>query len=420
MQAQHKQLIMDTIISLGTIEIQILARDHRKFLHTMLEHFPQRPTSVVVLHQAIREGITKDILLSASVSGVVAERYAKRLSQQTGISMDWSLWAVQQWSMLLGQEFAFEKKSIRTQSILPKKQQQSLFSRPSTKMYELQGHRKALTSIDFSSNGKWLVTSGLDRSIRLWESKNGKLLASFLGGHRDWIRSVCFQPEKPIFCSGGDDGTCRLWDLQTGKQIHTLQGHHGWVHVVQFSHDGGLLASGASDGTLCIWQLDTMEQVLRLATIGAVYSVGFSFDGCYIAIGSVGSIEIWEIKTQKRIHKQSFRGEKISVLFLPDASLFVASAQGLQRIFPLGTEKVIHFMGHDAGVLGVIKDSSSPSVLSFGEDKTIRFWDERTGRAVWKMDIKQNINDIALSIDGKLGIALSSNKGILCELEREL
>ena len=88
-------------------------------------------------------------------------------------------------------------------------------------MTELKGHRKTLTDIAFTPNGRWAATASLDRSIRLWDVRTGKMLARFLAGHRDWIRTLAFQPDGNQLCSGGDDGTIRLWDLTKGKAIAT-------------------------------------------------------------------------------------------------------------------------------------------------------------------------------------------------------
>ena len=69
-----------------------LTQDHRKVLRLLLEHFPLRPTEVVIIHLAVREGVSKDIFDSGqNISTVISERFARRLSQQTGITMDWFL-----------------------------------------------------------------------------------------------------------------------------------------------------------------------------------------------------------------------------------------------------------------------------------------------------------------------------------------
>ena len=64
----------------------------------------------------------------------------------------------------------------------------------SNEMIELKGHRKTTDDIIYP-NGRWAAAASLDRSIRLWDVRTGKMLARFLAGHRDWIRSLAFQPD---------------------------------------------------------------------------------------------------------------------------------------------------------------------------------------------------------------------------------
>ena len=48
------------------------------------------------------------------------------------------------------------------------------------------------------------------------------------------------------------DGTLRLWDSKTGKLLHTLSGHKKKVDGVTILPSGNIL-SYSSDGTLCLW-----------------------------------------------------------------------------------------------------------------------------------------------------------------------
>ena len=96
----------------------------------------------------------------------------------------------------------------------------------------------------------------------------------------------------------------------------------------------------------------------------------------------------------------------------------VASKEGLQRIELDNPEAVVQFMGHKGAVWGMTLDPNGPTVVSYGRDKNIRFWDARNGTALWKMDMKTDINAVSVASTGRLGVALSSAKGWIWELER--
>ena len=184
---QQKQNIIDHLLEQSPSEIVRLMQDHRRFYQFMLLQFPDRPVGVIALHQAIREGVTRDISHTSISSG--CRRFARRLSEQTGLTMSWSLWAVKAWSNVSGVQATIRKR-VATSSIVQRASKPLLTSHK-TKVVELKGHRKTILDVGFSPSGRYMATSSMDRSIRLWD-RTGKLLASFLAGHRDWIRSVSF------------------------------------------------------------------------------------------------------------------------------------------------------------------------------------------------------------------------------------
>ncbi|MDJ0606009.1 WD40 repeat domain-containing protein, partial [Microcystis sp. M53602_WE12] len=78
-----------------------------------------------------------------------------------------------------------------------------------------------------------------------------------LKGHDGSVNSVNFSPDGKTLVSGSDDGTIILWDVETGKEIRTLKGHDGSVNSVNFSPDGKTLVSGSDDNTIKLWNLGT-------------------------------------------------------------------------------------------------------------------------------------------------------------------
>lgn len=413
---QQKQNIIDHLLEQSPSEIVRLMQDHRRFYQFMVSQFPERPVAIIALHQAIREGVTRDICQYTSISSVVAERFARRLTEQTGLTLNWSLWAVQTWSNVSGVQATIRKR-VATSSIVHRPSKPLLASHK-TKVVELQGHRKTILDVAFSPSGRYMATSSMDRSIRLWD-RTGKLLASFLAGHRDWIRTIAFQPDGTRLISGGDDGSIRIWDLTRGRRLQRFPAHQGWVLHLVFSTDGSLLATAGQDGMVLVWSAESLEVVQRIGPFGTpVQKVSISYDGEWIAVSMAGRIEVWSLRERRRMFRKMVRGERTSVLALPDGDLLMSSAEGLQKFSPLNPESRTLFSGHDGAVWGAALDPVSPTVVSFGDDRTVRFWDGRDGKPIWTMKMKADINAVSLSSEGRLGIALASSKGWLWEMER--
>ena len=97
-KAQQKDHLVSTLQQLSGTQIGRMMEDHRFYYQWMLTEFPNRPAAGVALHQAIREGVTRDIAQYTNLPAVTAERFARRLSAMTGLTLEWSLWAVQTWS----------------------------------------------------------------------------------------------------------------------------------------------------------------------------------------------------------------------------------------------------------------------------------------------------------------------------------
>src|SRR5262249_10385513 len=71
-----------------------------------------------------------------------------------------------------------------------------------------------------------------------------------LKGHAKLVLCVAFSPDSQALASGSLDETIRLWDVRTGKELATLQGHTGAVSSVAYSPDGQTLASAGADKTI--------------------------------------------------------------------------------------------------------------------------------------------------------------------------
>jgi WD40 repeat protein len=396
-----------------------LTQDHRKVLKLLVEHFPQRPAELVIVHLAVREGVARDLLDSGQdISPVISERFARRLVQQTGITMEWALWAIKCWAMSLGSTTDTRRKRLQITPVSHHKRSLPPIRQPK-QQYELKGHRRALTDICFSPNGRWVSTASIDRTIRIWDARGGSPMATFFGGHRDWIRSIDYRPDGMRLCSGGDDGAIRLWDMQKGRRMHRLLGHKGWIHCVVYSGDGALIASGGSDGIVCIWQVETMELVCKYGPFpSAITSLSFDPMGKWLAIGYSGGVELWSLQEECRIAKQVRKGERISVLALPDGEVLVGDGAGLEKLNPCNGVRSIIFKGHKGAVWDFQLDPESPSIVSFGEDQSVRVWDIRDGTPIWTFDLRRKINAIALSRGGTLAIAFSSPIASIWEMGR--
>jgi RNA polymerase sigma factor (sigma-70 family) len=107
--------------------------------------------------------------------------------------------------------------------------------------------------LDFSPDGRTLMTMGTDQAIRLWDAVTGKPALEW-PAHQGEVQSLVFTPDGRSLISGGIEGSVRLWEVASGRQVRELIGHRWRCDVVAVTADGRSVLSGGTDG--CIWVQD--------------------------------------------------------------------------------------------------------------------------------------------------------------------
>ncbi len=155
------------------------------------------------------------------------------------------------------------------------------------------GHSDQIYRLAFSPNGKIVATASWDRSIKLWNAVDGKLIRTLDGKHNSWILGLNFSPDGKMLVSSSQDKTAKIWSVE-GNLLYTLIDHKGDVNDVVFSPNGKIIASASSDQTIKLWNTDGMLLRTLRGHNGAVYGVSFSPEGKRLVSASWdGSIKIW-------------------------------------------------------------------------------------------------------------------------------
>jgi WD40 repeat protein len=109
-----------------------------------------------------------------------------------------------------------------------------------------------VVALAFSREGGLLATSGLDRTVLLWDVAGRKAVGKPLR-HEELVWRVCFSPDGKTLLTGSQDGTARLWESATGRPLGPPLRHPDAVRAVAFRPDGALLVTGGQDGTARVW-----------------------------------------------------------------------------------------------------------------------------------------------------------------------
>src|SRR5260370_24261389 len=81
-----------------------------------------------------------------------------------------------------------------------------------------------------------------------------------LKGHTRALASVDYSPDGRYLATGSYDKTAKIWDAATGTEVATLRGHQGTVEAVRFSPDGKILATRSHDGPGRLWKSGSRDR----------------------------------------------------------------------------------------------------------------------------------------------------------------
>eukprot|EP00943_MAST-04B_sp_MAST-4B-sp1_P000403 g403.t1 len=78
--------------------------------------------------------------------------------------------------------------------------------------WTIQAHSSECRSVEYSNDGRWLISSSFDNSINvtdcdIWERR----IVSTYSDHRNKVLRATWHPSRPIFASCSADKTVRLW-----------------------------------------------------------------------------------------------------------------------------------------------------------------------------------------------------------------
>jgi len=236
----------------------------------------------------------------------------------------------------------------------------------------------------FSREGNYLITSGSDNNIIIWNAEKGTIYKT-LTGLKSRQNMALFTPDKKVFISAGEDNLITLWNPETATVTGTLKGHSGPVKTLDVSPDGKLLASGGADRSVIIWDLMQNTQLYELKGHKKdVNSVKFSPDGKILASGGGdNSIILWNTSTWSIIKSKTVHNGWVRDLeFSPDGSS-IASCGDDGMVFTSSVPELNllnSFRGHKEWVQTVDYSPDGKYLLSGGHDHLIILWEAATGK----------------------------------------
>ena len=146
--------------------------------------------------------------------------------------------------------------------------------------------KELVTAVAFSPDSRYVLTgSGYSvTDIHVWDARDG-VSVSRLTGHMAWVSDLRFSSDGRTLISSSADQTIRLWRWPDAHPERILRGHQDEIHEVLPSPDGACLVSRSKDGAILRWDLSKPPRTRGYITL----SGSLAQDRCQLAFTENGS-----------------------------------------------------------------------------------------------------------------------------------
>jgi WD40 repeat protein len=167
-------------------------------------------------------------------------------------------------------------------------------------------------TVAFSSDGKQLLSSSFDKTLKLWDIASGNMVREFKAfhekdfpkGHQEEIFTAAFSPDGKFVASGsgGLERVIKIWNVADGSVVRDLanpeiksdpktpMSHPGWIYHLRFTKDGKLISAGdapKNQGYLAVWNpQDGKLLYADTQPIGSFFNLALPPDEKLIAIAA--------------------------------------------------------------------------------------------------------------------------------------
>ncbi len=251
----------------------------------------------------------------------------------------------------------------------------------------LESGQRGVTNTAFSPDGRFLAASMTDGMVGVWAVPTWKREALFKASSAN-IYSVIFTPDSKELLTGGQEGLIKVWHPLNGQERRTLP-NKMTIYRMTFIPGSNNVVGLSTNGVLKTWNFATGQQVAEIK-IASANALACSPDGKIIATAHTDPIvRLWNAQSGTLLTEIKTHGRPLlSLAFTPDGKgLFTGSVDKtikFRNVQEVSDAKLI--AQNTTPIHNVAFTRDGRRLISGDEAQVIRIHDARTGRELQKIE----------------------------------
>ncbi len=256
--------------------------------------------------------------------------------------------------------------------------------RPNPLIDRFQAHDGQVTNIAFAVGGRFLVTTGTDGLMKVWNAatRTTERIIELDSGP-----ATALAVYGNIALTGHPEGVATTWDLGTGFKLKTYQRNKADITAVAFAGGPSRFWIASRDWTIALWEARTPSAPLHVLTGHDRPVLALSYNeasGLLVSGSADRRAKVWRAADYKLLRTYSKSKDFISAVTSSQSGnrLATGALDGRIRTMSRRSRRYREIRAHSAAITGLAFSPNGEALLSASADGTIKVWRSNRRRPI--------------------------------------